>query len=161
MKKENIIKIVKILFIVYCIVLIYLLFLYGFRRENQFDIKIFSKEHFEMPNIVPFRTILTFIERLFNHTINTNIVLNNLLGNLLMFVPMGMALPVLFENKFDKLWKVIAFVVVLVIIIEIIQFVTFTGSADIDDLILNTIGSMIGYGIIKIKCLRKILKLDE
>ena len=47
------------------------------------------------------------------------------------------------------------------ILVEIIQFFTFTGSADIDDLILNTIGATIGYGIIKIKSLRKILKLAE
>ena len=78
-----------------------------------------------------------------------------------MFVPMGMALPVLFEKNFNKLWKTILFVVILVILVEIIQFFTFTGSADIDDLILNTIGATIVYGIIKIKSLRKILKLAE
>jgi glycopeptide antibiotics resistance protein len=52
-------------------------------------------------------------------------------------------------------------VAILVLIIEIIQFITFMGSADIDDLILNTIGAIIGYGIIKIKMIRKLLKIDE
>lgn len=161
MKKENIIKIVKCLFIVYSIALIYILFLYGGRVGNQFNIKIFSKEHFERPNFIPFRTIISYLESMFNHTINTNIVIKNLLGNLLMFLPMGMALPVLFRKKFNKLWKIVLFVIGLVFLIEIIQFITFTGSADIDDLILNTIGSIIGYGIIKIKFLRNVLKLDD
>ncbi len=78
-----------------------------------------------------------------------------------MFMPMGMALPVLFDKKFNRLWKTVLFVVILVILVETIQFFTFTGSADIDDLILNTIGATIGCGIIKIKSLREILKLDE
>jgi glycopeptide antibiotics resistance protein len=78
-----------------------------------------------------------------------------------MFTPMGMALPVLFDKKFNKLWKVATFVIVLVLIVEIIQFITFAGSADIDDLILNTIGAIIGYGIIKINIIRKLLKIDE
>lgn len=96
MKKKNIIKIVKCLFIIYCVCLIFILFFYGYRVGNQ----LFSKEHFEQPNLVPFRTICNYLERFFDNTINTNIVVKNLLGNLLMFVPMGMALPVLFENNF-------------------------------------------------------------
>lgn len=161
MKKENVLKIIKYMFIVYCIVLIYILFFIGYRTENQFNFAVFSKEHFEMPNIIPFKTICSYLERVYNSTININIVVTNLFGNLLMFVPMGMSLPALFNEKFNKLWKVIFFVITLVIIIEITQFITFTGSADIDDLILNTIGAIIGYGIIPIKPLRKFLKLDE
>lgn len=161
MKKENIIKIIKILFIFYCIVLIYILFLYRGRVGNQFDMNIFSKEHFEMPNLIPFKTIGSFLERMFNQTINTNIVVTNLLANLLMFIPMGMALPVLFSEKFNKLWKIVLFVIVLVALIEIAQFITFTGSADIDDVILNTIGACIGYFIVHLNFVRKILKLDE
>lgn len=161
MKKEIVLRIVKYLFIIYCIALVYILFLYGYRTGNQFNLKVFSKEHFEMPNFIPFRTIFSYLERAYNSTINTSIVISNLLGNFVMFVPMGMALPVLFSEKFNKLWKIIVFIIFLVMIIEITQFITFTGSADIDDILLNSIGAMIGYGIIKIKPLRKILKLDE
>ncbi len=77
-----------------------------------------------------------------------------------MFVPMGMALPVLFKDKFNKLWKIVVFIVCFVFVVETIQFLTFRGSADIDDLVLNTIGCMIGYGIVQIKFMRKLLKLD-
>jgi glycopeptide antibiotics resistance protein len=159
MKKENIVKIIKYLFIVYCIGLIFILFFSRNGRGNQFNLKVFSKEHFEMTNFIPFRTIISYLK--LTTKININIVVTNLLGNLLMFTPMGMALPVLFDKKFNKLWKVTTFVIALVLIIETIQFITFTGSADIDDLILNTIGAIIGYGIIKIKMIRKFLKIDE
>lgn len=161
MRKEKIVKIIKYLFIVYCIILFCILFLYGGRTGNQFHLKVFSKEHFEMTNIIPFKTITSFFERMSNNTINTDIAVINLLANALMFIPMGMALPVLFEGKFDKIWKITVFVTILVLIIEIIQFLTFLGSADIDDLILNVMGTILGYGIIKIKPLREILKLEQ
>ena len=72
---------------------------------------------------------------------------------------MGMALPVLFEEKFNKLWKIIVFMIVLVSIIEVIQFITYCGSADIDDLILNVVSAVVGYGVVQLKFVRKILKL--
>lgn len=161
MSKESIKKLIKILFIIYCFVLFFILFLYGARTGNQFHLAVFSEEHIEMVNIIPFKTIIGFIERMNNSTINTNIVVQNIFANLLMFVPMGMALPVLFKYKFNKLWKILIFIICFVFMIEIIQFLTFCGSADIDDVILNTIGCTIGYGIIKINFIRKILKLEE
>ena len=89
-----------------------------------------------------------------------DIVVRNMAANLLMFIPMGMALPVLFEKKFNKLWKMMAFMLVLVSMIEVIQFITFYGSADIDDLILNVVSAAIGYGIVHLNFVRKILKLS-
>ena len=159
--KSNRKRIIKILFIIYCITLFFFFFLYGARTGNQFNLKVFSKEHFEKINLIPFKTLLGFIDRINNSTINTSIVVQNVLANLLMFIPMGMALPVLFKDKFNKLWKILIFIICFIFIVEIIQFLTFCGSADIDDLILNTIGGIIGYGIIKIKFIKKILKLDE
>lgn len=161
MSKQKIIKMVRFLFIIYCMALFFILFLYGARSGNQFHLSIFSKEHFEMTNFIPLKTIFGFFERVNQSTINMSIVVINMCANLLMFVPMGMSLLVLFEEKFNKLWKTVLFVAGMVLVIEVIQFLTFTGSADIDDLILNTISCTIGYGIIKIKFIRNILKLDE
>lgn len=161
MKKETTVKIVQVLFAIYIVCLVVILFFYGNRVGNQFRFTVFSKEHFAMANFVPFKTISEFVTRMYNGTINTDIVVTNLLANLLMFMPMGMALPVLFSKRFNKLWKIVLFTAVLVAAVEFVQFVTFTGSADIDDLILNTIGATIGYGIINIKPLRNFLKLDE
>ena len=78
---------------------------------------------------------------------------------------MDFFVKVLFSNKINKFWKFLLLILCLNIIIEIIQFLTFRGSLDIDDIILNTIGASITYGIMSIKYVenfvRKMLKLEE
>lgn len=160
MKKEMIKKTITVLFVIYIAMLFFILFLYGGRGGNQFGLEVFSKEHFDMVNYIPFATIFSFLERVNENSINIDIVVRNIAANLMMFIPMGMALPVLFEKKFDKCWKVLLFVAILVLVIETIQFVTFSGLVDIDDLILNVLGAIIGYGIVHLKIVRSILKLS-
>ena len=67
----------------------------------------------------------------------------------------------LFEKKINKFWKFLLFIVITTFAIEIIQFLTMRGTADIDDIILNSLGGCIGYGIIQIKPIKRFLKLDE
>ncbi len=65
------------------------------------------------------------------------------LANILMFVPPGFLMPVAFR-KVRSLWKTAVCMVFFSFFIEFIQY--FTGrSADIDDLMLNTIGGILGY----------------
>ncbi len=164
MKKESIKKCIMILFGLYCLALVYVLFLNNLHRTglNTFGIiSVFSKEHIEMCNIVPFKTIFEYFQRLAEHTINTNTVVMNLLVNLILFLPMGMAIPVLFEKKINKFWKFLLFIIFITFLVEIIQFITLSGSTDIDDIILNTISGCIGYGIVQLKFVRKLLKLDK
>ena len=162
MKKSTIKAGVAVLFALYLIALIYILFLNNPRRGGLFLMEItpFSKAHFEMfLNLIPFKTEINYYKLLSEHTINTELVVMNIGVNLILFLPIGMALPVLFENKFNKLWKLLVFVAVIVIICEAIQFITVRGSADIDDVILNTVGAAIGYGIIKIKPIKDLLNI--
>ena len=164
MKKETIKKVVATLFALYCVVLLYVLFLHNTYRYEFGAIRVnsyFSEEHMSMINIVPFKTIFGYFQRLMNHTINTDIVVRNLFVNLVLFLPMGMAVPVLFEKKINKFWKFLLFIVITTFAIEIIQFLTMRGTADIDDIILNSLGGCIGYGIIQIKPIKRFLKLDE
>ena len=164
MKKETIKKVVATLFVLYCIVLLYVLFLHNTYRYEFGAIGVnsyFSEEHMSMINIVPFKTIFGYFQRLMNHTINTDIVVRNLFVNLVLFLPMGMAVPVLFEKKINKFWKFLLFIVITTFAIEIIQFLTMRGTADIDDIILNSLGGCIGYRIIQIKPIKRFLKLNE
>ena len=163
MKKETIKKCITILFFLYCLALVYVLFLNNLHRIglNSFGISVFSKEHIEMCNIIPFKTIFEYFQRIMEHTINTDIVVMNLSVNLILFLPMGMAIPVLFDKKINKFWKFLLFLIFITFLVEIIQFITLSGSTDIDDIILNTIGGCIGYGIVQLKFVKKILKLDE
>lgn len=144
MKKSNHL-LLKILFVFYIIALLFILFFARGSNGGLFQWKIFSKEHLEMVNLIPFATIREFMERLNENTINANIVVRNIAANLLMFVPMGAALPILFQKRFDRFWKTMLFIALSVLFLEILQFVTFYGSADIDDLIFNTFGAAVGY----------------
>lgn len=64
-------------------------------------------------------------------------------ANVVMFVPLGFLLPVAFP-KMRSLWKAALTLALLSFAIEFTQY--FTGrSADIDDLMLNTLGGILGY----------------
>ena len=61
--------------------------------------------------------------------------------------------------KFLQIIANIAMHLILLVLVETVQFLTFNGSTDIDDIILNYVGALVGYGISKV-ILAKI-KLDE
>ena len=65
-----------------------------------------------------------------------------LIGNMLMFIPMGIMLPLVFKNINKKNIFVIA--ILIPSSIEIFQPIV-GRSFDIDDIIMNFIGSIIGY----------------
>ena len=65
-----------------------------------------------------------------------------LLGNFLMFVPLGLFLPFVFPKLQKK--KVFVFALIIPVFIEIIQPVI-GRSFDVDDVILNFLGIMSGY----------------
>jgi glycopeptide antibiotics resistance protein len=71
----------------------------------------------------------------------------NIILNILLFVPIGMLLPIIFK-KLNKFWKVYLISFLITIFIEIFQLVTHRGVFEIDDIFNNTIGSFIGYGLI-------------
>lgn len=76
-----------------------------------------------------------------------------LAGNLLMFVPMGFFLPLISEKININIKSVLKIAVIVPVIVEIIQPIV-GRSFDVDDLILNFIGILIGYFVaISIKSL--------
>ena len=147
----------KILFIIYCLLLITILFLNNEYRMGRFqNINTFSKEHFELSNIIPFATIRHYISRLLSNDINTSIVIINLATNLLLFAPMGFFIPILFESKIKNIRQFGIMIIILKIFVEILQFITYRGSTDIDDVILNTTGAIVVYIMMKTKLIRKL-----
>ena len=67
----------------------------------------------------------------------------NLFGNLALFIPLGLLLPLLYE-KMDKIWKIAFFGFCLSVAIELWQLVL-PRASDVDDVILNTIGALVGF----------------
>ena len=79
----------------------------------------------------------------------------NLVGNIAMFVPLGVIWPGVFP-QLDRPWKVIAAGAGVSACIEVLQLPFFNRATDIDDLILNTAGFLVGYGVYRLwKKLRK------
>ena len=70
----------------------------------------------------------------------------NLIGNTAMFIPLGIVWPAVFKNL-NTHGKVIAAGVGVSLTIEILQLPFFDRASDVDDLILNTLGFVMGYGI--------------
>ena len=69
--------------------------------------------------------------------------LKQFLGNIGWFVPLGFFLPVLIKRK--SLLITTAVGLLFSLFIEVMQFVFYKGVAELDDLILNTLGTAIGY----------------
>lgn len=79
----------------------------------------------------------------------------NLIGNTAMFLPLGIVWPAVFK-KLDSHWKVITAGFGVSLTIEVLQLPFFDRATDIDDLILNTLGFLMGYGIyLLVKAIRR------
>ena len=72
-------------------------------------------------------------------------VMQNLVGNIALFIPSGVILPILYK-KLDSLWKVTLAGSLISLSIELLQLLMIYRITDIDDLLCNTLGVMIGYG---------------
>ena len=97
-------------------------------------------------NLVPFKTIVGYTKALVDGSMNRYIPIQNIVGNLLIFMPMGFYLP--FFNK--KMAKFTMFAITVsgwIISVEWMQFILRVGSLDIDDFILNLVGALIGFAI--------------
>lgn len=70
------------------------------------------------------------------------------IGNLIWFVPLGLVLPALLPCG----WKVVGYGFLLSLAIEFSQLMFGTGYTEVEDLILNTLGCAIGYGLYLLIC---------
>lgn len=158
-EKENIRKFwLKKLFLIYLLLLFTVLFLNSEYRMNGIkNVGIFSKQHFETINMVPFSTIISYIDRLVTHKINTSIVILNIFVNLILFAPMGVFIPLLFNKKINNIKKFVLSIMITSLTVELLQFLTYRGATDIDDVILNTIGATFVYAIMQTKLVKKML----
>ena len=107
-------------------------------------------------NIIPFNTIKLYIYGYINGYVSLKVFLINIFGNLVVLMPYGMFIPLIFKKK-NKYYKFLILMIILVIGIEVLQFITLSGSCDIDDLILNVIGASIIYFIYQIKFVKELI----
>jgi len=140
-------------FFVYGFILVIILFLSSRGSWNNLSLIDYMKR---FSNFIPFRTIGGYIRGISNNTMNLDIPVKNIFGNLLLFLPMGIYLPCLFK-KFRKLGEFMLCMLILLLTIEVFQLLLKRGSFDIDDLIINVTGATIGFRIWNISIIQKIL----
>ena len=99
------------------------------------------KEGLKQANFRPFATISLFSSA----RLRTEYKIENIGGNIIGFIPLGILLPLLFTRNLRNGWRVAAMVFLISLSFETIQLLTGLGSFDVDDLILNTTGGIIGY----------------
>lgn len=93
-------------------------------------------------NLEPFYTIRRFMI----HYQRTGSLssLSNLLGNIVILMPLGVLLPVLFP-KLRRCWLTLPLMALVAFGVELVQWRTGVGIADVDDSILNFFGAAVGY----------------
>lgn len=105
----------------------------------------------QQDNFIPF---LSISNTLF-HSVGLEVILKQLGGNILLFLPFGFLLPLVSEKYHNPIKMLIASILFSLYIelgqavISFIVGITYR-STDIDDVILNTLGGMIGFCLIKL-----------
>lgn len=92
-------------------------------------------------NFIPFKTIIPYLVG----KQGLIIVGINIIGNIALLVPLGFLAPLVYPNMNWK--KSLALAIAVPLVIEIAQAIFHLGIFDIDDILLNGLGIMIGYGI--------------
>lgn len=128
----------RVCFLIYLCFLVYFLFLMESRTNTY-------REY----NLVPFKSIRMFFEYYFiYHDFSFEYWFLNIFGNIFLLLPFGALLPVILDRPLTYP-RIFAASFCLTSAIELAQFYTGLGEMDIDDVILNVLGAMIGYILIR------------
>ena len=121
-------------------VIVRLVFFPLFRQNGEVLPLLFDAGRILPPNVnlIPFGN--------FDQYNSTNAMWLNIFGNILLFVPTGAILPFVFK-RLNTFGKVLLIGVCMSVCIELLQLPFFERTTDINDVILNTLGCALGYGI--------------
>lgn len=77
-----------------------------------------------------------------------NLIALYALANLVLFIPFGVLVPKVFHSV-NAFWKVILVTFVTSVCIEMIQYILACGYSQVEDVIMNVAGGVVGYLIIQ------------
>lgn len=121
------------LFFIYFLAVVY----YTFFKSG---ILMISEYHRFYANLIPLKETFKMFA---DNNMGLKNSLYNVVGNILLFVPLGFFIPLLF-HKCNKISKVLFYGFIASLTIETIQLFTAFNLTDIDDVIFNTLGAVIG-----------------
>ena len=125
-----------VLFVLYMMLLVYFLF---FAEEYG---RVAQAERLYRYNLVPFVEIKRFW--MYREQLGTFAVFSNIFGNVIGFLPFGFILPIIFR-RMNSGFLICISGFLFSLTVEVIQLVTKVGCFDVDDMILNTLGAILGY----------------
>lgn len=143
-KGKRLIYVSRLLFVIYLFILMFFVFISD--REVYNDYRY---------NLILFKEIRRFWN--YGWKLGIEAMLLNLMGNVLVFMPIGFFLP-LSHNFWKNMMTATITGFLVSLAVETTQLYFRIGVFDVDDLLLNTIGAFIGYLIYA--CIRKIEKKD-
>lgn len=137
MKKEfNHKAVMKLLFIIYMCVLVYVVFFAEAMGRTPQDGYVY--------NLTPLKEIKRFMKYIWDNDALGRATRLNIFGNIIAFIPFGIYLPYTSESKLGFI-STFLYTFSLSLTIELVQLITKVGSCDVDDIILNALGGVIGY----------------
>jgi glycopeptide antibiotics resistance protein len=139
MKKRERIKTVFLygIFICYILLLIKILLL---SRVSPLEIFNSQRTLFSSINLIPFHSIMEYIFG--SSDTLRKFAFGNVVGNIVIFIPLGIYLPLFKKDK--RVLVNLLFIFIVSLFVEIIQGLLGIGVSDIDDIILNCLGGWIG-----------------
>lgn len=139
--------------ILFCTFIFYILVLTkGILFKYTSIFKLFSKDRVMMRglNLVVIKNIL-----------NSRILIKDFIINVLIFIPLGIYYRIFksYENFFKGFVKIFLFSFLLSLLFETSQYIFYLGGADINDLLFNTLGGVLGFIIISL--IYKIFNIEK
>lgn len=117
----------------YAVFVLYLMF-FGLGR---------SAYDFNIVRLKPLMSTIEFVDRSFDW----KSIIINIFGNILMFIPFGFL--GIISPKLNQIKYLLLNFLAAIIVVESLQYFTRLGVFDIDDILLNTFGVLIGFWLCK------------
>jgi len=140
-------KVLRNIFIVYIIILIYGLVIYHRNLDFSWVVTggLTKLNHLmaDTTNLIPFATINRYLGVL-DRPSGFGLFLYNILGNMVLLIPFGYIFPIV-SKQAKKWWFFILVTLIFILSIEAMQYFSMSGTLDVDDVLLNFVGAMIGY----------------
>lgn len=138
MKNKKLINILFYIYILFLILFVVLKFDGSFERIISLHNSIIENEKDGLRNInlIPFRSMAPYLKN-----ITEPYAFKNIIANILVFIPLGFFV----SNKNHKnVFKALIICLSVILSIELIQLFFKIGFFDVDDIILNFIGALLG-----------------
>lgn len=131
--KKRIIIVGRVLFYIYILLLSYFLFF-----SERYGRDLVTQQY----NLKLFKEIKRFIN--YREQIGLEGFIVNIFGNVIAFMPYGFLLPIL-KRTYRKFFTIAILSLLFSLVIESAQLLLKVGVFDVDDILMNSLGGILGY----------------